>query len=96
LSELGGRGRTGMLFLAVLFVVVFLALLGSALSADVVHGWVLPTLGLCGAVLLALLGRALWLACTRKHERGAVGELSDDELSKARVKLASRSNPKSP
>ena len=96
LSELRGRGRSGMLFLGVLFIIVFVALLGSALSTDVVHGWVLPTLGVLALFLVTMLGRTFWLACTCKHARGAVGELSADELSKARVKLANRHNAKMP
>lgn len=87
LGELRGRGRNGMLFMGVVFVLVFLALGATTLSTDLVHNSILPVLLGIALIVLVLLGRGFWRACTRKHERGSVGDLSCDELNKARSKL---------
>ena len=95
LSELRGRGRNGMLFLGVVFLLVSLALVASAFSTEVTHGYFLPAgLGLA-LLVLVLFGRAIWRAFTGKHARGSVGELSCDELNKARSKLMNRQTRRS-
>lgn len=96
LSELRGRGRSGMLFLGVVFLLVSLAMFASVLSADFLHSQVMPAVLVFVGFALAFLGRALWRALMSKHARGAVGELSCDELNKARSKLMNRPTRRSP
>jgi O-antigen/teichoic acid export membrane protein len=86
LDELRGRGRNGTLFLGVVLLLVFSALGAAALSKSR-QDYILPVFLCLSALLLAVIGRAFWRAFTRKHERGSVGYLSCDELSKARSKL---------
>ena len=87
LDELRGRGRNGTLFLGVVLLLVFSALGAAALTVESRQDYILPVFLCVGALLLAVIGRAFWRAFTRKHERGSVGDLSCDELSKARSKL---------
>jgi hypothetical protein len=87
LCELRGRGRNGILFMGVVLVLVSLAMVAAMLSTDLLHNLILPVVLGFGVILLVLLGRAFWRACTRKYEHGPVGELSCDELNKARSKL---------
>jgi len=96
LSELRGRGRSGTLFLGVVFLLVSLAMFASVLSEDFLRSRVMPVVIVLGAFLLMFVGRTLWRALMGKHARGAVGELSCDELNKARSKLVNRQTRRTP
>jgi len=87
LDELRGRGRNGTLFLTAILLLVAAALVAAAIPSDLLNGYILPVMAVGVTIVMATAGVTFWRTIKRKHPRGSVGELSCDELNKARSKL---------
>jgi hypothetical protein len=93
-DALRGRGRNATLFVAAVLVFLGLLLLGAWVPRAVYVDYVLPALPWIVLMLLAGGARHYLLARRRKRQRIAAGELSRDELQKARSKLVKGQNRK--
>jgi hypothetical protein len=87
-ENLRGRGRNATLFILVLPSLLMAAVFASQIPGEVYHNYILPGLLLVALIFLTWSVRSVLQARRRRRGRLPGGPLSDDELSKARVRLA--------
>lgn len=87
-ENLRGRGRNATLFIVTLPSLLMAAVFGAQIPQEVCRDYILPGLLLVGLIVLAWSVRNFLQARRRRRGRLPGGPLSDDELSKARTRLA--------